>query len=197
MSDDLRARLIAAASAGEIISVVYHRGSQPGTVREIAPVAISEEEVRARDTAAGIDKSFKLAYLELAGPQTAARAYDPASPPPIEDTQTVQAALEAHVAPLQALGWYVELTENRIYLHRFLKNGKPRKSYEVTMGFDEFTADLFDNFDGLGLQTVTRPSQRPYNVSSTSLPTRTFVRLSGALPLFLEEAGKRARGLPT
>lgn len=56
MSDNLRARLMAAASAGEIISLVYHRGSQPGTVREIAPVAITEKEVRARDLAAGIDK---------------------------------------------------------------------------------------------------------------------------------------------
>lgn len=41
MSDDFRARLIAAATAGEIVSVVYHRGSQPGTVREIAPVAVT------------------------------------------------------------------------------------------------------------------------------------------------------------
>ena len=67
MSDDLRSRLISAATAGEIIRVIYHRGSQPGTVREIAPVGVTDEEVRARDLAAGIDKAFKLAHLELAG----------------------------------------------------------------------------------------------------------------------------------
>ncbi len=194
MDDDVRDRLAAAASAGEIICVVYHRGSQPGTVREIAPVAIIGDEVRARDIAAGIDKNFKLAYLELPGPDTTARAYELAAPPPVEDTQTVQVALTPHLAELRGFGWHVELTEHRISLHRFFKNGKPRKGYDVTMGFDEFTVDMFDDFDGRGLQTVTRPSQRPYNVSSTSLPTRTFVRLSGALPLFFEEARKLAPG---
>lgn len=197
MSDDLRARLIAAANAGEIVSIVYHRGSQPGTVREIVPIAITDEEVRAHDLAAESEKTFKLAYTELAGPQTMARAYDPAAPRFVEDTQTVQAALAAHVPALQAMGWHVELTENRTSLHRFFKNGKPRKSYDVTMGFDEFTVDMFDDFDGRGLQKVTRPSKRPYNMSSAVLPTRTFVRLSLAIPLFLEEARRLApRSMP-
>jgi hypothetical protein len=62
------------------------------------------------------------------------------------------------------------------------------------MGFDEFTVDAFDDFDGRGLQTVSRPSKRPYNVSSASLPTRTFVQLASALPLFLEEARRLAPG---
>jgi len=61
MSDDLRNRLLAAASAGEIVRIVYHRGSQPGTLREIAPIAISDNEVKASDLATGTDKTFKLA----------------------------------------------------------------------------------------------------------------------------------------
>lgn len=65
------------------------------------------------------------------------------------------------------------------------------------MGFDEFTVDMFDDFDGRGLQKVTRPSKRPYNVSSAALQTRTFVRLSLAIPLFLEEARRLApRSMP-
>ena len=35
----------------------------------------------------------QLAYLALAGPRTVARAYDPAAPPAVEKTQTVQATL--------------------------------------------------------------------------------------------------------
>ena len=192
MSDDVRTRLMAAAATGEIIRIVYHRGRQPGAVREITPVAISDDEVTARDIASGIDKTFKLAHIELAGAQTTARAYDSFAPPLVEETHTVQMALAPHVGALKALGWHVELTEHRISLHRRLKNGKPRKTNDVTMGFDEFSVDLFDDFDGQGLQRVTRPSKRPYNVSSVSLPTRTFVRLSGALPLFLDEARKLA-----
>jgi hypothetical protein len=49
---------------------VYLRGNQPATVREIAPIAITDDEVGARDLAVGRDKSFKLAHLELAGSQT-------------------------------------------------------------------------------------------------------------------------------
>jgi hypothetical protein len=192
---DVRARLLAAASAGEIVSIVYNRGSQPGTVREIVPIVITDDEVRAHDLAAGMEKSFKLAHLELAGPQ-AARAYDPGAPPPVEDAQSVQAALTPHVPGLHARGWHVELTENCISLHRFFKNGKPRKAADVTMSFEEFTVDMFDDGDGLGLQTVTRPSQRPFNVSSVSRPTRTFVRLSAALPAFLDEACKLAPATP-
>jgi len=200
MSDDLRVRLIAAASAGEIVRIVYHRGSQPGAVREIAPIKIADDEVKARDLAAGMDKTFKLAHIELAGPDTTARAYDPAAPPLVEITQTVRAALAPQIAVLEALGWHVELTEHRISLHRFFKNGKPRKGCEVTMGFDEFTVDAFDDGDGQGMQTVPRPSRRPYNVSSASVPTRTNVRLLAAVPLFLEQAraGTSAivRGVP-
>lgn len=127
----------------------------------------------------------------LAGPQTVAMAYDPAAPPPGEITQTVQAALAPHTAALQALGWHVEVTEHRISLHRFFKNGKLRKGHDVTMGFNEFVEDAFVDDDGL-VQMVPRPSQRPYYVSSASLSTRTFVGLAGALSLFLEEARKLA-----
>ena len=70
-------------------------------------------------------------------------------------------ALAPHVGALKALGWHVELTEHRISLHRRSKNGKPRKTNDVTMGFDEFTVELFDDFDGQGLQRVNRPSKRP------------------------------------
>jgi hypothetical protein len=189
MSDDLRARLLAAASAGEIVSIVYHRGSQPGTVREIVPIAISDEEVRARDLAAGINKSFKLAHLALAGAQTTAHAYDPA--PPIEDTQTLQAALESHVAELRALGWHVETAETCVSVHRYFKNGKPRKGADVAIMFNEFAIDAWD--DGHCWREEAVKSTRPYYVSSPTFDrARTFARLSLALALFLEEARKLA-----
>jgi hypothetical protein len=192
MSDDLRVRLTVAAGAGEIVRVLYHRGSQPGAVREIVPLSVRDDEVVANDVAAGIDKTFKFAFLQLAGSDTVAPAYAPTAPQAVEEKQAVQAALAPYVAELQALGWHVELSEHRISLHRFFKNGKPRKGYDVTMGFDEFTVDAFD--DGLGMQTITRPSKRPYNVSSASMPTKTFVRMSGVVPVFLEEARRLAPG---
>ena len=191
MTNDLRGILASAATAGEIVSVVYRRGSQPRAVREIVPLAVYDDEITAHDLAAGSDKTFKLEHLELAGPNTEARAYDPAGLPAVETKLSVQEAVAPHIVALESSGWAVDLSERRVSLSRpylFYKNGKPRRHYVVTIGYEEFTIDAFDDADGRGLQRVTRPSKRPYYVVSTSLPTRTFVHLPGAVLLFLEEA---------
>ncbi len=186
--NDLRTRLIDAAAAGEIIRVVYHRGSQPGTVREIAPLDVSDDEVRARDVAAGIDKTFRLEHIQLADPDTRAPAYDPT---PHEDGRTLGNALEPYIAELQGLGWHVELADTSISVHRFFKNGKRRKGADVAILFNEFTIDAWD--DGSGLQEEAVKSTRPYYVSSPSSDrARTFARLAPAFALFLEEARRLA-----
>ncbi len=193
MTADVRARLLTAATAGETVRIVYRRGSQPGTVREIMPLAITDEEVRARDLASGIDKSFKLAYVELAGPETTAPAYD--AGPPGEDTRSVRAALDPHVAELRALGWHVETTDTSVSVHRYFRNGKPRKGPDVAILFNEFAVDAWD--DGHGWRGDAVKSTRPYYVSSPNFDrARTVARLSLAVALFLEEARKLApRGL--
>lgn len=189
MSDTLRERLMAAATAGEIISIVYRRGSQPGTVREIVALAITDDEIRARDLAAGIEKTFKLAHVELAGTRTTAPVYDPATA--IEDTRTLQAALAPHVADLQMLGWHIETAETCVSLHRSFKNGKPRKGGDVAIMFNDFDIDAWD--DGNGWREEAVKSTRPYYVSSRSFErAHTLARLSPALALFLEEARKIA-----
>jgi hypothetical protein len=189
-SNDLRTRLIDAAAAGEIIRVVYHRGSQPGTVREIAPLDVSDDEVRARDVAAGIDKTFRLAHLQMAGPDTSAPAYDTT---PSEESRTLGNALEPCIAELQGLGWHVELADTSISVHRFFKNGKRRKGADVAILFNEFLIDVWD--DGNGLREEAVKSTRPYYVSSPSFDrARTFARLAPAFALFLEEARRLAPG---
>jgi hypothetical protein len=189
-SNDLRTRLIDAAAAGEIIHVVYHRGSQPGTVREIAPFDVGDDEVKARDVAAGIDKTFRLAHLQLAGPDTSAPAYHPT---PREDSRTLGSAVEPYIAELQGLGWHVESADTSISVHRFFKNGKRRKGADVAILFNEFSIDGWD--DGNGLREEAVKSTRPYYVSSPTFDrARTFARLGPAFALFLEEARRLAPG---
>lgn len=199
MPDDLREVLASAAIAGEIVSIVYHRGSHPGTVREIVPLVVFDDEITARDLAAGLDKTFKLEHLELAGRDTVARAYDPTALPAVEAKLSVQDAVAPHIAVLESGGWTVELRDQRVSLSRcylFYKNGRPRKSHIVTIGFEEFTVDAFDDADGRGLQMVERLSKRPYYVTGTALQTRTFVHLSAAVQAFLAQAQKLAVQAP-
>ena len=40
-------KLAKAVDAGEIVRIVYHGGSQPGTIREIAPIAVENNKVSA------------------------------------------------------------------------------------------------------------------------------------------------------
>lgn len=190
MSEDIRRRLYEAARAGEVIRVIYLNGSQPGTVREIAPISITDEDVRANCIATDEDKSYKIEGLRLADDSTAIN-YNPDGPPAPE-TQSVEVAVAPHIDRLKEFGWHVDLSTDRISLHLFFKNGKPRKGYVVVMGFSEFTADIFDDGDGKGLQAIERPSKRPYYISSSELPTRTFTRLPGALNLFMTEASRLA-----
>ena len=174
--------LAAAIDTGEIIRIVYHGGSRPGSVREVRPVAVMADELRARDIVAGIDKTFLLAKIEITeAPVTAAGV----------GAQSVAEAIAPRVPELQALGWHVELTTNLATLHAFTKNGKPRKSAQVSLWFEEYTGIFVvdENADGNPVEREERwKSRAPYHVSSIRLATRSFANLLKAAAVFLEEA---------
>jgi hypothetical protein len=198
MVDDsaLRARLDAAAESGEILRIIYRGGSQPGSARDVCPIAISGELLRARDIAAGADKQFHLSQIELVDEHGTAPAYDPHF---VHPPATADPSIGDHFAPmvaeLQALGWHVALTRDAVTLHRYLKNGKPRKAAHVSLTFSEYTGigviDLDD--DGKPVEREERwKSRSPYHVWSLDLPTRSFAHLLKAVALFLDEAHTRA-----
>ncbi len=192
MSDRLALQqlLAAAVETGEVIRIVYRGGTRPGAVRDVVPLAVTAEELRARDVAAGMDKTFLLAKLALsAAPVT------PAGSP-----QTVEEAIASRLAEMQALGWHVESARDRVTLHEFFKNGKPRKGWSVSLWFDEFTGIIVVGEDGEDADgnPIAREEQwksrAPYHVSSLSLPTRSFANLWKATAFFLEKARRGPGG---
>jgi len=75
------------------------------------------------------------------------------------------------VKELEATGWYVNLSESSITVHRYLKNGKPRKGGDA------------------GILKYEEDSNRPWYVFGPDLATgRTFSHLEKAVELFLEQA---------
>lgn len=180
-------RLKVAAKAGEVVRIIYHGGSQPGTVREIYPIRVATLEISARDLATDIVKTFKLAKIELVDDVTDAPEYD-AAHSDISEPAGIIEALDGKHSELENLGWHVAFSEDEASVYRFFKNGKPRKTADVSLSYDEFVTDLFVDDDG-ELHEDARHSTRPYRVDSLRFASgRTFGKLSRAAALFLEEA---------
>lgn len=84
-------------------------------------------------------------------------------------------AFGSKVKELQAVGWYVNLSESSVSVHRYFRNGKPRKGAD---------AGILKNEEG---------SNRPWYVFGPDLVTaRTFSHLEKAVELFLEQALRHA-----
>lgn len=182
-----------AAATGELVSVIYHGGSQPGTVREIRPIRIEADHVWAYDGGEQAKKFFTV-KIELPG-STSAPAYDPNAAPKV-DSRTIKEAFESKVPDFQAMRWHVELAENQISLHRFLKNGKVRKSGAIVLRFDEFVVDSVLDEEGWlaggsdDWIEQKRKSKRPYHVASPTYQSPGFADLSRAIDAFMAEATK-------
>lgn len=188
MSQPLRGVLAQAVNTGEVIRIVYHGGSQPGTVREIGPIKVSETEVVAEELASGVVKTFKLERIEIPDSSAHVVAYDPALSPPV-DTRCIKDVCDSTRQDLEAMGWHVEASETSIALHSFFKNGKLRKTPDVQLNYDEYIVDLVVDFDSPELKEERRKSVRPYHVYSRRLTTaKSFGKISAAAASFLDEA---------
>jgi hypothetical protein len=167
-------RLNEAAKAGEVITVVYHGGSQPGTKRRLSPIKATSRELRARDIATDEVKTFLVSKIEIVPDNHPAKEYVAGflAPPKFKD---LLEALGSKVKELEAMGWYVNLSESNISVHRYLKNGKPRKGGDA------------------GISKYEEGSNRPWYVFGPDLATaRTFSHLEKAVELFLEQAVSHA-----
>jgi hypothetical protein len=161
-------RLNEAAEAGEIVTVVYHGGSQPGTKRRLRPIRATPMELRAHDLATDEVKTFLISKVEVVPDNHPAKAYIPGlvSLP----LNNLIEALGPKITELKAVGWFVCLSEDSISVHRYFKNGKVRKGSDAGV-------------------LKTNAGSRPWYVFGPDLVTaRTFSNLDKAAELFLEQA---------
>lgn len=188
MNQSIREKLQAACETGEVIRIVYHGGSQPGTLREISPILVSESDVHARDLAVGTTKTFKLSKIELADMTAGTPEYDPIQPAVVELTGTIPEVLTDDVRRLESMGWHILFADNSISVHRCFKNGKPRKTADIELSYTEYTVDAFVDVHGI-LKEEKRKSIRPYRLASRNFASaKTFKNMSTAVAAFLNEA---------
>ncbi len=189
MSTELQQILAKAARTGEVIRIIYHGGSQPGSQREISPITVTSTETRARDISTGIVKEFILSKIELVDADSHAPNYDPTLPPQVEEFKTIEEALSGRVSELEHLGWHVDLSSDSISLFNVFKNGKLKKIPDITLSYNEYVDESYYDPNVDKMVEEKKKSTKPFRLSAKNLPiARTFGHLSKAIELFFDEA---------
>lgn len=185
MTDKLD-QLRQAIDTGEVVTIIYHGGSQPGTSRQIQPRKLDSKHLRAIDVATHRNKQFLLDKLEIASGTTGAAQYDPSAPPP--KTPSLSEFIEQHTEELASLGWHIEQTESSATLHHHFKNGKPQKTPRVGVRHEPYTTSLIIDDDEDRLREEQVPAKRPWKVFGINDATRSFKRPHDAFNAFLRLA---------
>jgi hypothetical protein len=179
-------RLQEAIGTGEIIGVRYHGGSQPGTFREIVPLAFEGNCVRAHCLTSHATKTFALDKIELAAPDQT-RLW---TERPLASVTEILALFGDH---LRSLGWHVDVEDHdgdqSLSLHSHFKNGKVRKASDVSIHLQPTTWDAVAQPDGTIAQENFHPRTRPWAVASKDFTqARTFKNAMTAVAVFLQQA---------
>ena len=182
--DSLKKILVSASETGEIISIKYHGGSQSGSIRQISPISVNNDDVRARCLATNQVKTFKLSKMELEQSSEHLKTYIPGKK--VLEPSSITEALEGHQELLFNLGWKLVIGKEEAGVYRTFKNGKLRKTPDVYIQYHEFTYDYTDWDDEGNEVEYTKPSVRPWYIRSNPANQGTsFKKLSSDIEKFI------------
>lgn len=204
MPDSVREFLVRAAKNGEVIRIVYHGGSQPGTAREIVPLEVMETKIRARDFISHQDKIFKIEHIQIPSPTGVPPLEYVAPPPPEELVGSIRDCLIKQRQDMEALGWQVELREDYVALYQGEVIGSGTHAADVFLSYEQPTIEkmisLVISLDGA--ETEEREElvggKRPYRLHSRRFAERGQpggIRMYGRLSKAIEAFWQEARGL--
>lgn len=199
--NDVTAALEKAIQAGEVLTVKYHGGSQPGAERQIAPISIDGHKVRARCYTSNAVKQFMIDKIELCTshvPEGIA-AWNPKAKPKVIYT-TIADVHQAHRNDFELAGWHVAFENEQLGLHRRRKNGDPLKWPDVSLSYQEWVDSEYDsdvNFidDEQPVdifQAPQRKSTRPYRSWAKKHTGSSYAHLDRAVERFLQWAKELA-----
>lgn len=179
-------RLREAIESGEVLKVIYHGGSQPGSLREISPIRIKNGKVSARCFTSSAVKSFAIGKIVIVEGETqpTAAEWQPGIVRP-EQYGSISELLENQKAFLMQLGWHIEHDNNYLSIHRRLKTGNPLKGSDVSLHYEEYTYDLVVGVDGELHEENMRKRQRPWTVRGKNQDTKTYSHIDKAAEVFM------------
>jgi len=173
---DIAEQLREAMETGEVLEIVYHGGSKPGSKRRISPRSLSEDGTRLRAYCIESEalKTFATAKIQIGG-ECAPQPTEVILEQALAGVTSFQEALEPFVEWFEICGWYIDPYADAMTLHRYFKNGNPHKAHDVVICY------------------VEENSHRPWHVNSIYPNTaKTFSRLDKAVLAFLALAEKLA-----
>jgi len=191
-------RLSEAIGTGELITIIYNGGSQPGTTREILPLQIIDNMVRARCYTSNKVKTFVINKIEIPPDQLSTQTTWDANAKHPYVFESIKEAYENLKEELESLGWNVQFAETdrgnhaALSLHDFFKNGKVRKSSKVAITYSKYITNFNYDVGSSDFIETTKESTRPYCVGGIS-----FGKIERAVEVFMIEAKKLRPQLPS
>lgn len=179
-----------AINNSQILTIKYHGGSQPGTIRQIGPIEINNEQVRARCYLSNRVKLFRIDKIEIVhDPQyLKEKSWDPNFKPSAK-YDSLKMVFNENIAMFEKLGWHINNSSDEITLHSRFKNGNPKKGSDVAIIYEEFTYDLvYDDSSDEFIEGNKRKRTRPWIIIAKNMETKTFGILDHAVDIFLEKA---------
>lgn len=180
----VRDKLLEAIDSGEIVRAIYHGGSQPGLHRDLGPISIVGDKLRARCYQSKAVKTFSLKKIELPENKGGTEGEWSATNNTTARYESIEDVYREHVDQLCNMGWHVQHELNALSLHRLFKNGSPKKTPEISLNFEEFSTELVFNEDFEEIEVTTK-RVRPWVVRAKGKDTSSYGKLSKAVETFM------------
>ncbi|WP_434939174.1 hypothetical protein ACRWQN_17670 [Shewanella sp. HL-SH8] len=175
---------------GEIVTIIYHGGSNPGASREIFPVGIlsGDEKLRARCIVDGATKVFKIDKISIVD---ADGVIDMARDISQSKLYTSLKELYLDAVPLfDAEKFHIELGDNELSVHKKWKNGKHQKGVVINIYYQEAYTNLVFNYETSQFDEVTKKPQRPWCIFGKNVTPNSYKDFNKAAYYFIEQIDK-------
>jgi hypothetical protein len=184
-----------ARQTGEVVTVAYAGGSNPGSSRRLIIASCSDDSFRAFDETQRVAKSFKLAKILWIKDQSGKEVVNPQSVtdpiPRAPNLATLAEYVDSLRERLMSQGWHIHQSESFFGVGGYFKNGKPNKTASIAITYflptTETVYDL-DKDDFVEVKREITGRERPWRVDShTQKQGKTFSKLHAAMEFFVTE----------
>jgi hypothetical protein len=192
---DVSENIKGAIECDEVLTVRYHGGSKPGTVRQILPLQILDDgKVRVRCYSTNSSKVFVIDKIEIVDDSVRSKEIN-WSDVSEKKYLSIEEVYQEHGDDLKSMGWHLVFTNDppddvSIKIYDYFKNGKIKKTHSGSLSFEEFESEYC--FDTGEIITSSKKRARPYSYHSPDLNNGTFAHLAKCVDKFLIGAQNEA-----